>query len=132
MDAHRSIAFVVSPYIRKGTKDSRFYNTDSTIRTMERFLNLPPLNGHTAVAPPFAFFTAKPENAEPFTAILPQKEIIAEVNQPRAYRAQDSARLLNPRREESAPDEELNDILWHAVKGRNTPAPRANLRSVSE
>ena len=80
-------------------------------------------NGHTAVAPPFAFFTAKPENAEPYTAILPAKEIIAQVNGQTAYRAQDSQRLLNLYREESEPDEELNDILWHAVKGVSAPKP---------
>jgi YVTN family beta-propeller protein len=123
VDAHRSIAFVVSPYIRKGTKDSRFYNTDSLLRTMEIFLGLPPLNTYTAVSDPFYIFTAAPENDQPYAAILPAKEIIGEINPDRAYRAQDSLALLNPLKEESAPDEELNDILWHAIKGVHVPAP---------
>ncbi|GAB4462169.1 MAG: alkaline phosphatase family protein [Armatimonadaceae bacterium] len=123
VDAHRSIAFAISPYIRRATKDSRFYNTDSVIRTMELLLGMPPLNQYTAGAVPYAFFTDKPENNEPYTAILPAKEIVSEINSQRAYRAQDSLALLNPLKEESAPDEELNDILWHSIKGVNVPAP---------
>lgn len=123
VDAHRSIAFVISPFIRKATKDSRFYNTDSMIRTMEVLLNMPPMNGYTAAADPFYIFTAQPENDQPYTAILPAKEIIGDINGARAYRAQDSLALLNPLKEESEPDEQLNDILWHSIKGENVPAP---------
>lgn len=123
VDAHRSIAFVVSPYIRKGTVDSRFYNTDSTLRTMELLLGLSPMNLYDAIAPPLAIFADKPENDAPYEAILPEKEIISEVNRATAYRSKDSERLLNPLVEESLPDEELNDILWHSIKGRNIPAP---------
>jgi len=123
VDAHRSIAFVVSPYIRRGTVDHRFFNTDSTIRTMELLLGLPPLNQYTAVAEPLAVFTDTPQNSDPYQAILPAKEIVSEINGAQAYRAQDSLALLNPLVEESAPDEELNDILWHAIKGVDVPAP---------
>lgn len=123
VDAHRSIAFVVSPYIRQGTRDSRFYNTDSMLHTMEVLLGIGPMTLHDAIAPVLAVFTAQPANDAPYTAILPAREIVGEVNSPRAYRAKDSLRLLNPLVEESAPDEELNDILWHAIKGPNVPAP---------
>lgn len=123
VDAHRSIAFVISPFVRQGTHDSRFYNTDSMLHTMENLLGLPPMTLYDAIASPLAVFAAKPENDAPYTAILPAREIIGEVNKKTAYRAGDSARLLNPRKEESAPDEELNDILWHSIKGRAIPAP---------
>jgi YVTN family beta-propeller protein len=123
VDAHRSTAYVISPFIRRNTIDSRFYNTDSTLRTMELILGLPPMNQYDAIAPPLAVFTAAPDNDAPFEAILPAKEIVGEINDRRAYRAADSARLISMFKEESAPDEELNDILWHALKGRNTPMP---------
>lgn len=123
VDAHRSIAFVVSPFVAEKTRDSRFYNTDSALATMERLLGLPPMNRYDAAAPPLAVFGSKPVNDAPYAAILPARAIIAEVNAKTAYRAADSARLLHPRREESEPDEQLNDILWHAVKGRAVPAP---------
>jgi len=134
VDAHRSIAFVISPYVKKGTIDSRFYNTDSMLRTMELLLGLPPMCQYDAIASPMAVFGDTPDNAEPYTAILPASQIVAEVNQATAYRAQDSARLLNPLKEESMPDEELNDILWHAIKGRKTPKPpkRYSLRLFPE
>ncbi len=123
VDAHRSIAFVVSPFVQRATHDSRFYNTDSVLRTMELLMGLPPMTQYDAIAPPLAVFGARPANDAPFQAILPAREIIAQVNAPTAYRAKDSARLLNALVEESAPDEELNDILWHAIKGRHTPKP---------
>jgi YVTN family beta-propeller protein len=123
VDAHRSIAFVVSPYIRKGTMDSRFYNTDSVLHTMEALLGLDPMNQYDAIAPVLSVFTAQAENDTPYEAILPAKEIIGQINNQQAYRAKDSERLLNPLQEESAPDEELNDILWHSIKGKNIPAP---------
>ena len=123
VDAHRSIAFVISPLVDRATKDSRFYNTDSMLHTMENLLGLPPLNQYDAIAPTLNVFTAKPQNDAPYAAILPARAIAAERNEETAYRAKDSARLLNPLREESGPDEELNDILWHALKGRNVPSP---------
>jgi YVTN family beta-propeller protein len=130
VDAHRSTAFVISPFIKKGTVDSRFYNTDSVLRTMELLLGLPPMNQYDAVATPFDFFSDKPENDQPYTAILPDRKIIAEINQPTAYRAQDSARF-NFEEPDSVPDEELNDILWHAIMGEKTPKPpiRYSLRT---
>ncbi|HLK14210.1 MAG TPA: alkaline phosphatase family protein, partial [Fimbriimonadaceae bacterium] len=35
VDCHRSTALVISPYMERGRHDSRFYNTDSMLRTME-------------------------------------------------------------------------------------------------
>jgi YVTN family beta-propeller protein len=123
VDAHRSTSYVISPFVAKATQDSHFHNTDSTLRTMELLLGIPPMNQYDAIAPPFEFLKGKPDNAAPYTAILPAKSIVAEVNTRTAYRAADSKRLINAHREESAPDEELNDILWHAIKGRHVPAP---------
>ena len=123
VDAHRSIAFVISPWTKKSSVDSRFYNTDSMLRTMGLLLGLPPLCQYDAVASPMAVFGPAPDNDAPYTALMPDKAIAAKVNTARDYRAFDSARLLNPLREESAPDEELNDILWVSIMGRDVPAP---------
>lgn len=124
VDAHRSIAFAISPFIGRGTRDSRFYNTDSILRTICDLLGLKPMNLYVAAATPFAHLSARPENDTPYAAILPSREILAEVNAQTAYRARDSARLIHPEREESMPDEELNDILWHALKGDLPNPPR--------
>ncbi|BDI29732.1 hypothetical protein CCAX7_17830 [Capsulimonas corticalis] len=124
VDAHRSTAYVISPFIEKATHDSHFYNTDSALRTIELLLGLPPMTQYDAIAPPIDIFQKNAVNADPYDALLPSKEILAEVNTKKAYRAQDSSRLLNPRREESAPDEQLNDILWRSIKGTTPPARR--------
>lgn len=123
VDSHRSTAYVISPYIQKGTLDSTFYNTDSVLRTMCLLLGAKPMNQYVATATPFGFLSKGVKNGEPYTAILPSKEIIGEINKASAYRANDSARLINPLQEESMPDIELNDILWGAIKGANTPRP---------
>ena len=57
VDAHRSVALVVSKYsprAAKPTVDSTFYTTVSVIRTMEELLGLPPMNNNDAFAPPIA------------------------------------------------------------------------------
>jgi DNA-binding beta-propeller fold protein YncE len=55
VDAHRSIALVVSKYSPRGPNgapyiDSRFYSTVSMIRTMESLLGLPPMNNNDALS----------------------------------------------------------------------------------
>ena len=57
VDAHRSVALVVSKYSPRAaqpTVDSTFYTTVSVIRTMEELLGLPPMNNNDAFAPPIA------------------------------------------------------------------------------
>ncbi|HXH62169.1 MAG TPA: alkaline phosphatase family protein [Fimbriimonadaceae bacterium] len=124
VDAHRSIAFVVSPYTKRGSLDSRFYNTDSVLRTMGLILGLRPWNQYVATALPMRVFANARVNAQPYDAILPSADIIGEVNTSKSYRAADSARMMNRYEEESLPDIELNDILWGSIKGAKTPRPQ--------
>ena len=42
VDAHRTIAFVISPYTKRGVVDSTMYSTSSMLRTMELILGLQP------------------------------------------------------------------------------------------
>jgi hypothetical protein len=113
---------VISPFVKRASVDHRFYNTDSVLRTMELVLGLAPMNQYDAVAPVLDVFGAQPENVEPYAAILPPKHIIGEVNGQMAYRSKDSERL-NFTKEDSVPDDVLNDILWHGIMGRSTPKP---------
>ena len=129
VDAHRSTAYVISPYIQRGKVDSTFYNTDSMLRTMELLLGMPPMSQYDAVATPMAVFGTQLVNAEPYMAIKPSREIVCEVNTRASYRSKDCERI--PRfSEESEIDEDLNDILWKSIKGLSvaTPAPRFGLK----
>lgn len=54
VDAHRSIAFVVGPYVKHGQVVSVRYNTVNLVRTMEAVLGIAPLNLNDAMAEPMA------------------------------------------------------------------------------
>jgi YVTN family beta-propeller protein len=122
VDGHRSICFVVSPWVKGGIYH-QFANTDSALRTVEWLLGLPPTNQFTATMAPMNCFDTAPRNLAPYRAILPNSESI-KINDASSYRAADSIALFNPLREESAPDRELADILWGAAKGANAPQPK--------
>ncbi len=52
VDAHRSIAFAISPYTRRRVVDSTFYNPASVLRTIELILGLNPMTMFDAAAMP--------------------------------------------------------------------------------
>jgi DNA-binding beta-propeller fold protein YncE len=52
VNAHRTIAFIVGPYVRQGYVDSTFYNTVNMLRTIEDVLGTPHLNLNDANALP--------------------------------------------------------------------------------
>ncbi len=54
VDTHRSIAFIVGPYVKQHAVVSTSYNTVDFIRTMEVILGLKPLNISDALATPMA------------------------------------------------------------------------------
>jgi YVTN family beta-propeller protein len=123
VDAHRSTAYVISPFIKKSTLDSSFYNTDTVLRTIGLLFGMSPMTIMDATASPFAFFGTKPDNDDVFTAILPAKDIIGEVNAKRSADAVLSAKIPLTS-EESEIDEHLNGILWRSQFGSSRPEPR--------
>jgi YVTN family beta-propeller protein len=52
VDAHRSTAFIVGPYVKHAFVDSTRYNTVSMVRTIEEILKIKPLNLNDAHAMP--------------------------------------------------------------------------------
>ena len=54
VDAHRSTAYIVGPYIKHSAVVSNYYTTVSLIRTMEDVLGLDHLNLNTATAAPMS------------------------------------------------------------------------------
>ena len=124
IDAHRSIAFAVSPYIRRGAVDSTMYSTSSMLRTMELILGLTPMSQFDAAATPmFGCFQAKPDTL-PYTA-KPAGIDLEEVNAKTAWGGKASSRM-NFTKEDAADDLALNEIIWKSVKGPTSamPAPR--------
>jgi hypothetical protein len=75
VDAHRTVAYVISPYSRLRRTESTFYTTSSMLRTMELILGLPPMSQYDAAATPmFECFTGEfdpsPYVARPATTDL--------------------------------------------------------------
>jgi YVTN family beta-propeller protein len=54
VSAHRSLAFVLGPYVKQGAVVSKPYNTVSMVKTIEEVLGLEPLGLNDALAAPMA------------------------------------------------------------------------------
>ncbi len=129
VDAHRTVGLVISPYARRGALDSTMYGTVSMIRTMELILGLPPLSQFDAAATPmFRSFTDKADTA-PY-AHEPARVDLNTKNTALAYGADRSSRM-DFSAYDRADDFELNEILWHAVKGKDAPMPPAVRRAIA-
>ncbi len=124
VDAHRSPAFVISPYIKRHYVDHTMYSTSGLLRTIELILGLPPMSQYDAAAMPlFRSFTTTP-NFTPYTA-KPANINVNERNTAMNKLAIESAQF-NLAVEDAAPDIPFNEVIWKAIKGENSvmPAPR--------
>lgn len=129
VDAHRTVGLVISPYTKRGYLDSTLYQTVSMIRTMELILGLPPLSQYDAAANPmFASFQLNPDLA-PYVH-EPARIDLNLRNTRLAYGADRSARM-DFSEYDKIDDFELNEILWHAVKGLDAPKPPAVRRAIA-
>lgn len=128
VDGHRSLCLVISPYTKRGAVISEFYNQSSVLHTICRILGIPPMNQMVAMSPVMtACFTEKPDFT-PYTA-LPNRMPLDELNPPlnalsphQRHWAEASLRLPLDK-PDRAKEDTLNRILWHAVKGADTPYP---------
>lgn len=121
VDAHRSPAFVISPYTKRNFVDSTMYTTSGMLRTMELILGIPPMSQYDAAATPmFNSFTDKP-NLKPFKN-LPARIDLTEKNPANAPGARRSAQL-DFSKEDAAPDIEFNEIIWKSVRGASSQMP---------
>jgi hypothetical protein len=121
VDAHRTIAFVISPYTKRGAVDSTLYSTSSMLRTMELILGLQPMSQFDAAARPmFNSFTAKP-NFTPYKHVVPKVDLKA-VNEPGGFGAAWMEKQ-NMAKEDTLDDLLFNEIIWKAVKGRDSVCP---------
>jgi YVTN family beta-propeller protein len=125
----RTTAYVVSPYTRRRAVVSTQYNQTSLLRTIELMLGLPPMNQLDATATPmfdcftsepdFTAFTAVPANIPPDRMNPEPKKISDPLLRKHAYA---SARLPLGQPDQ-CPEDLLNRILWHAMKGPQTAYP---------
>ena len=126
VDAHRSLALVVSKYSPHGaapTVDHTFYTTVSVLRTMEDLLGIPPMNNNDAFAPLIAPLFTGEGNQPPFNADYTNRDnnLIYTANTPKAIGAKESSRM-DFSHEDRANPVKLNVILWKDAMG-SKPVP---------
>jgi hypothetical protein len=128
VDGHRTIAFAVSPYIRRGHVDSTFYSHQSILKTIELILGLPAMSIFDLIAHDMrASFTGTPD-LTPYEAVTPKQDLF-EINPPvRALRgaARDAAiasKKMNWSVPDAVPTEKLNRIVWGQTMGWKKPYP---------
>jgi hypothetical protein len=121
VDAHRSTAYVVGPYVKRKFVDHTMYTTSGMLRTMELILGLPPMTQFDAAATPmWRCFTDKPDFT-PFNH-LKSNINLGETNSAKTMAAKLSAKF-DWSREDLVPDLILNEILWQGLKGKPAPSP---------
>jgi hypothetical protein len=132
VDAHRTIAQVISPYTQTGKVDSTFYSTASMLRTIELIAGIGPMTQFDASAiPMFNSFTTRPDFA-PYTVTKPSQSILTQVNPPNAPLAGQIAKQ-DFTEEDRANMQLLNEALWQSIKGAGSqmPAPQHNVIAVA-
>jgi len=132
VDGHRSEALIVSPYTRRSAVDSTLYTTINLFRTIEQILGLPPINQFDAAAHTMANAFSNQPNTVPFTAV-PNHIALDEMNPSVASLRglQRELALASMKMDfsepDKAPEDLLNRVIWHSVKGYDTPYPRSEL-----
>ena len=136
VDAHRSVAYIASPYIRRHTVNHTLYSTAAMLRTMELITGLPPMSQYDAAATPmYACFDATAD-----TTAYAARPARTDIN---ARNAKNTASAIlsagfDFTKADAVPDKLLNQVIWKSVKGENStmPAPRRSAfvlaRSVDE
>jgi len=129
VDAHRSLAFVISKYSPGSPEhsfvDHHFYTTVSVIHTIETLLGLPPMNQNDAYAPLIAPLFSGAGSQAPFLADWSNRDngVLYQMNPAKGQGAKESAQM-----DFSHPDAAnpvvLNAILWRDRKG-DKPMPVA-------
>ena len=124
VDAHRSPAFVISPYTRASGPNHTLYTTAGLLRTLELLLGLPPMSQYDAAARPlFGCFrsTASPASYQARPARVPLDTRNTAWN-----RSAERSAKFNLASEDAAPDLDLTEVVWKAVRGEDAvvPAPR--------
>jgi len=120
VDSHRSPAFVISPWVKHHVVDGSMYNTTSMLRTMEHLLGMRPMTHFDAGARVMtAAFSDRPDPA-PYVAEKPR--IALDERNPASTPAAQRAANLRLDEADENDDDEMNDMLWRAIR-KNAPPP---------
>jgi hypothetical protein len=138
VSGYRTTCYVVSPYTKRRQTISTQYNQTSLMRTIELILGLPPMNQMDATATPMTdCFTGTPD-LTPFTSV-PNRFPLEWTNpEPRkiANRVLRKDAIVSAKLQldqpDRCPEDVLNRILWHAMKGPDAAYPEWAVKAVAD
>jgi DNA-binding beta-propeller fold protein YncE len=121
VDAHRTVALVISPWTKRKYVDSTMYSTASLLRTVELILGLKPMSQFDAAARPmYASFRGKADET-PYEHVAPGASL-DEKNAKTAWGAKMSEKF-DLTKEDAVDDLLFNEVIWRSVKGAASPMP---------
>ncbi len=129
VSGYRTTALVISPYSKRGAVVSTQYNQTSVLRTMELMLGLPPMNQFDATATPMRDCFSEVAVLTPFTALanrVPLDQMNPEptaIRDPLLLEHALASSALPLEKLDQCPEDLLNRILWHAMRGSAAPYP---------
>jgi YVTN family beta-propeller protein len=129
VDAHRSVALVISAYNRPSALIHEFHNTVSLIRTMEMLLGMEPMNQLDAAAVPVDIFQDKAD-LRPYKASLPEVAADNLIVPASAAREPTHGYWMKRTAEQNlshadmADARVLNQIIWFSVRGAGSAMPQ--------
>jgi hypothetical protein len=125
VDAHRSVALVISAYNKPGMLVHEFHNTVSLIRTIELLLGLAPMNQLDAAARPIDIFQPQAD-LRPYKTELP--DVALDNLMTPTARGTETSYWMGRTSEQNLSHADmadplmLNQIIWYSVRG-NFPMP---------
>jgi YVTN family beta-propeller protein len=122
VDAHRTIAFAISAYNKRGVVDHTQYSQVAMLRTLELVLGLPPMTQFDAAATPMIAAFQDTPDLKAYKALTP-KQSLTEMSTLLSYKAKESSHY-NFKKPDRVNNAILNEILWHSAKGAHAPMPQ--------
>ena len=129
VSGYRTTVYVAGPHVKRGATVSTRYNTTSILRTIAQILGMPPLNQFDASATPMTDCFNDVADPTPFVArpaTVPLDQMNADpkaILDPVLKAGALASAAMNFREVDKAPEDALNRVLWHAMKGSAAPYP---------
>ena len=129
VSGYRTTVYVAGPHVKRGATVSTRYNTTSILRTIGQILGMPPLNQFDASATPMTDCFTDVADPTPFVArpaTVPLDQMNADpkaILDPVLKAGALASAAMNFREVDKAPEDALNRVLWHAMKGSAAPYP---------
>jgi DNA-binding beta-propeller fold protein YncE len=121
VDGHRTVALAAGPYVKRGVVDSALYTNCSVLRCIENIFGLPPMSQFDARANGLeGIFTSRPDFT-PYVHV-PALVDVDEKNLAGAF-GQAESDAMDFAVADDVPNNVLNAILWHSVRGEQATLP---------